>query len=179
MFAIIAIPFEAYAALPRPEHRWLLACLARYTDRAGECWPSMRQLAADARMSLSTVSRRLQEMADLAVFQRTRKGVGRYVYQLAEAYRPRWPGRVSQAKHRVSPGETPEQANPSKQKEGARTRARFARSGVSFGAIPDERSKWEPRLRSWRQSRFWLPLWGPRPDEAGYFAPVEVLEAAG
>src|SRR3954451_5943572 len=110
LFAIIAAPSEAYAALPRPEHRWLLTCLSRYADRTGACWPSMRQLAADARMSLSTVSRRLKEMADLAVFQRERKGVGRYVYQLAEAYRPRWPGRdqrrssgrVSRLKHRVS-----------------------------------------------------------------------------
>src|SRR3954447_421941 len=115
LFAIIAVPFEAYAALPRPEHRWLLTCLSRYADQAGVCWPSMRQLAADARMSLSTVCRRLSEMADLAVFQRTRKGVGRYVYQLAEAYRPRWPGRVSGPKHSVSQAETAGQAEPIKQ----------------------------------------------------------------
>ena len=33
------------------------------------------------------------------------------------------------------------------------------------------------RVRSWRESRFWLPLWGPKPSEPGCFAPVEVLEA--
>ena len=179
LFQIIAVPFDAFQALPSPQHRWLLTCLARYTDRAGECWPSMRQLAADARMSLSTVSRRLQEMADLAVFQRTRKGVGRYAYQLAEAYRPRWPGRVSGPKHRVSQAGTAGQAEPIKQTEGAPARQRFAKSGFSYGEIPDECVKWQARLRSWRQSRFWLPLWGPKPDQPGCFAPPDLLLKTG
>jgi hypothetical protein len=176
LFAIIAVPFDAFQALPRSEHRWLLTCLSRYADRAGACWPPMRQLAADARMSLSTVSRRLKEMADLSVFQRERKGVGRYVYRLAEAYRPRWPGRdpgrVSAVEHRVSQGETPEQVEPEKHQRGAPACRRFAKSGISYGELPDERIKWEARLRSWRQSRFWLPLWGPKPTEPGCFAPV-------
>ena len=179
MFAIIAVPFEAYAALPRPEHRWLLTCLSRYADQAGVCWPSMRQLAADARMSLSSVCRRLKEMADLSVFQRTRKGVRRYIYQLAEAYRPRWPrcsrGRVSAAKHRVSQGETPQQVEPTKIQGGARARQRFAQKDVSFGELPDEDIKWKARLRGWQQSRFWLPLWGPKPTEAGCFAPASLM----
>jgi DNA-binding transcriptional MocR family regulator len=72
VFQIIAVPFDAFQALPGPQHRWLLTCLARYTDRTGKCWPTMRQLAADARMSLSTVCRRLQEMADLAVIFQSR-----------------------------------------------------------------------------------------------------------
>ena len=59
-------------------------------------------------------------------------------------------------------------------KQGARKR-RFAKSGISFGEIPDERSKWEARLRSWRQSRFWLPLWGARPGEAGCMVPAALL----
>jgi DNA-binding transcriptional MocR family regulator len=176
LFAIIAVPFDAYAALPRPEHRWLLTCLSRYIDQAGAAFPSLRQLARDARMSLSTVSRRLKEMADLSVFQRTRKGAGRYCYVLAEAYRPRWPGRdpgrVSAEKHRISQAGTQE-ANPPKQaKGGAPARQRFAKLKVSFGELPDERSKWDARLRGWRKSRFWLPLWGPRPDQPGCFAPA-------
>ena len=145
MFSIIAVPFDAFQALPRAEHRWLATCLARYADRAGECWPTMRQLAADARMSLSTVCRRLGEMADLAVFHRERKGVGRYRYTLAEAYRPRWPGRVSGLKHRVSQGETPEQVEPTKQREGARARVRFAKSGKSFTEMPDPADRWQAR----------------------------------
>ena len=45
---------------------------------------------------------------------------------------------------------------------------------ISFGELPDERSKWEARLRSWRQSKFWLPLWGPQPDQPGCFAPASL-----
>ena len=47
---------------------------------------------------------------------------------------------------------------------------------MSFGEIPDEQARWQARLRSWRQSRFWLPLWGPKPTEPGCFAPAEVLQ---
>jgi len=176
LFQIIAVPFDAFQALPSPQHRWLLTCLARYANRAGTCWPTMRQLSQDARMSLSTVCRRLAEMADLDVFQRTRKGVGRYVYTLAEAYRPRWPGRVSGPKHGVSQAAIAGQAEPIKQRSEARGRARFGKSGISYGELIDDRSKWEARLRSWRQSRFWLPLWGPKPTEPGCFAPREVLQ---
>src|SRR5689334_22206452 len=93
MFAIVAVPFEAYAALPTSQHRWLLTCLSRYADKAGKAFPSLRQLARDARMSLSSVQRYMASMADLGVFQRERKPGGRYLYTLAEAYRPRWPGR--------------------------------------------------------------------------------------
>ena len=64
-------------------------------------------------------------------------------------------------------------------KKAGYAQARFARSGVSFSEIPDDRVKWEARLRSWRQFRFWLPLWGPKPGEAGCFAPPEVLFGAG
>ena len=47
---------------------------------------------------------------------------------------------------------------------------------VSFSELPDDRAKWQARLRSWRQSRFWLPLWGPKPGEAGCFAPAELSQ---
>jgi hypothetical protein len=42
--------------------------------------------------------------------------------------------------------------------------------------MPDERAKWEARLRSWRKSGFWLPSFGPAPTDAGCFAPVALLE---
>ena len=56
----------------------------------------------------------MTEMADLGVFQRKRQGIGRYLYTLAEAYRPRWPSKekcqqnqyVSTTEHRVSHAET-------------------------------------------------------------------------
>jgi hypothetical protein len=46
---------------------------------------------------------------------------------------------------------------------------------VSFGEIPDDRMKWEARLRSWRKSGFWLPNFGPRPNEPGCLAPPTLL----
>ena len=42
--------------------------------------------------------------------------------------------------------------------------------------MPDNRAKWEARLRSWRKSGFWLPSFGPKPTEPGCFAPAEVLQ---
>ena len=126
MFAIIAVPFEAHAALPRPEHRWLLTCFSRYVDCAGAAFPSLRQLAKDARMSLASVCRRMTELEQLAVFQRQRQPGGRYRYVLAEAYRPRWPGRsggrVSGQKQGVSQSETSRQVEPAKHKDGAPAR---------------------------------------------------------
>ncbi len=178
LFAIIAVPFDAFQALPRPEHRWLLTCFSRYVDRAGAAFPSLRQLARDARMSLASVCRRMAELEQLAVFQRQRKPGGRYHYVLADAYRPRWPGRdlgrVSGLKQGVSQGETSQQVDPAKHQEDARARRRFARKDVSLVELLDERSKWEARLRSWRRSHFWLPLWGPKPTEPGCFAPAEL-----
>src|SRR3954447_2949929 len=94
VFQIIAIPFDAFQALPCAKSRWLLTCFSRYVDKAGKAFPSLRQLAPDARMSLASVSRYMTAMERLGVFQRDRKAGGRYRYILAEAYRPRWPGRV-------------------------------------------------------------------------------------
>jgi hypothetical protein len=171
VFQIVAVPFDAYAALPSPTHRWLLTCLARYADREGKCWPSMRQLAEDARLSLASVCRYLQSMADLGVFHRIRRGVGRYVYTLAAAYVPRWPGRadrrVSAPQRGVSEAETQE-TNPAKQ---AFKQDRFA------GDLPE--APWQQRLESWRASRFWLAQWGPKPTESGCFAPAAALVGSG
>ncbi len=164
MFAVIAVPFDAYRQLPNSQHRWLLTCLARYADRDGKCWPSMRQLATDAKMSLATVCRYLASMAALGVFQRERKPGGRYCYRLVEAYVPRWPGRVPAPKRGVSEGGTQE-AKPPKQ---IFTR-RFAEE------LPVE--PWEQRVRSWRDSKFWLGIWGAKPNEPGCYAPVELLGA--
>jgi hypothetical protein len=158
VFQIVAVPFDAFQALPRAEHRWLLTCLARYADRAGKAFPSMRQLAADARMSLASVSRYLKAMADLGVFQRQRRPGGRYRYTLAESYQPRWPGRVSAEKRGVSEAGTQE-AKPDKHS----FKRRFAE------ILPGE--PWEQRLKSWRNSRFWLSQWGPKPNEPGCWAP--------
>ena len=165
MFQTVAIPFDAYRLLPNAQHRWLLTCLARYTDREGRCWPSMRQLASDAGMSLASVCRYLAAMHDLGVFQRVRRGVGRYVYTLSETYRPRWPGswkgRVPAPQRGVS-GTGTQEAKPAKQN-------RFAQD---FPEAP-----WQQRIDSWRNSRFWLPQWGPRPGDPGCWAPGVIAQA--
>jgi hypothetical protein len=122
----------------------------------------MRQLATDAKMSLATVCRYLASMAALGVFQRERKPGGRYCYRLVEAYVPRWPGRVPRVQLGVSKGGT-QQAKPAKHI----FKRRFAEE------LPVD--PWEQRLAHWRQSGFWLGMWGPKPNEAGCFAPVELL----
>jgi DNA-binding transcriptional MocR family regulator len=173
MFATIAVPFDAYRDLPTPQARWLMQCLARYADRDGRCWPNMRQLADDARMSLSTVCRRLKELAEAGVFHRERKGVGRYRYTLAEPYRLRWPGKaepsVSPAQAGVSHCETQE-AKPAKYAE--RSLARFA----GKEGLPRQ-TEWAPRLRGWLKSGFWLQAWGAKPNEPGCIVPLAELEA--
>jgi DNA-binding transcriptional MocR family regulator len=162
VFQIVAVPFDAFQALPQPAHRWLLTCFSRYVDRAGKAFPSLRQLARDARMSLASVSRYMTALERLGVFQRQRRPGGRYVYTLTVAYRPRWPGRVSAPQGGVSQTGT-QQAKPEKHLDKER-----------FAELTDDRRQWEARLRSWRNSggRFWNAFWGPRPDEAGCWAPA-------
>src|SRR3954451_1344492 len=171
LFSIIALPFDAYAALPCAKSRWLLTCLARYTNRAGEAWPTMRALAKDAAISLASVSRYLRSMAEAGVFQRERlPGGGRYRYTLAEPYRLRWPERVSRLQNRVPQAGTPEQARPEKHGE----RERFADRRVSYGELPDQTDRWKARIRGWVRSggQFWLADWGPRPTEPGCWVPL-------
>jgi len=167
VFQIVAIPFDAFQSLPCAKSRWLLTCLSRYVDRDGKAYPSLRQLARDARMSLSSVSRYMTAMEQLGVFQRQRQPGRRYVYTLAEAYRPRWPGRpkptVSAEKQAVSRVET-HKAKPDK----------YIEKTYEFDPI---RTQWNARLTSWRKTggRFWMPLWGPKPTEPGCYAPRELL----
>jgi len=160
VFQIVAIPFDAFQALPCAKSRWLLTCFSRYIDRAGKAFPSLRQLARDARMSLASVSRYMTALERLEVFQRQRRPGGRYVYTLAEAYRPRWPGGVPAGKRGVSRAGTQE-AKSTKQTYNQR---RFAEN------LPD--APWGPRLHGWEKRGFWLPQWGPKPNEAGCFAPI-------
>jgi len=164
MFATLHVPFDAYRDLPE-DCRWLVQCLARYADRQGKCWPTMRQLVGDVRRSLSTVCRRLKKLAEMGVFHRTRQGVGRYVYTLAEPYRLGWPKRVSAPQDRVSHVGTQE-ALPSKDKGKGR-----------FEGLVGE-SPWTQRLASWRRSGFWLVgQWGPAPNEPGCWVPAQCFTA--
>jgi DNA-binding transcriptional MocR family regulator len=173
VFQIVAIPFDAFQALPCAKSRWLLTCFSRYVDKAGKAFPNLRQLARDARMSLASVSRYMSKLAALGVFQRQRKPGKRYIYQLAEAYRPRWPGRprpAVPAPQPAVPHAATQQAKPEKQ---FREKGRHAES-------PDDSAQWRARLTAWRNSggRFWPSFAGPRPDEQGCFAPPALVQEA-
>src|SRR6478609_11661436 len=145
------------------------AMLVSFADRAGRCWPSIRKLAAFAGLSKSTVSRHLRDLVECGAITRRRRPGGVYDYQIDPRFLPHAP--VSHPRAEGVPRQAGQETDPPKQTREARKRARFAKSGISFGEISDDRAKWEARLRSWRQSQFWLPLWGPKPTEAGCFAP--------
>jgi len=159
-FATVAVPFDVYRELPSPQHRWLLICLARYADRDGRCWPSMRQLAKDARLSKSSVQRYLADLSRLECFSRSRRPGGRYVYQLAIEYRPGLHGRRTGV---------PTSSGPVPQKETQKA------VPIKHQEISDDSGKWEARLRGWQKRRMWLEWWGPRPNQPGCWAPASAI----
>jgi hypothetical protein len=166
-FQTVAVPFDSYRDLPSAQARWVLMALARYADRDGRCWPSMRQLAKDARMSLSSVCRHLNGLHRLGCFSRERRPGGRYHYTLIEPYRPGH-----------SPG----------RKMGVPTLRRGVPQVGTQQAIPfkhldslDDSAQWRARLNAWRQSggRFWNPFWGGKPGEHDCFIPAHLLAGLG
>jgi DNA-binding transcriptional ArsR family regulator len=175
MLAFVPVAFDIYRPL-KPRLRWAMQCLVSFADRAGRCFPSVRKLAAFAGLSKSAVSRHLRDLVECGVITRRRRLGGVYDYQIDPRFLPRAP--VSHSRAEGVPRQARQEIDPSKQTREARKRARFAKPRISFGEIPDDRAKWEARLRSWRQSRFWLPLWGPKPDQPGCFAPPMLLSAA-
>jgi DNA-binding transcriptional MocR family regulator len=172
MLAFVPVTLDLYRTVRRHLH-WTLQNLVSFADRTGRCFPSVRTLAAATGQPRSTVSRHLAQLAQEGVIARQRRPGGVYSYTIAGRFLPAMRGVSHQRKKGVPPPGREEQAG----KKTGYARARFANRGkVSFGEMPDERAKWQARLRSWRQSRFWLPLWGPKPTEPGCFAPAEVLQ---
>ena len=173
MLSFVPVHFAVYRPL-KPRLRWAMQCLVGYADHAGRCFPSIRTLVAATGTPRSTLSRHLaQQLEADGVIARQRRPGGVYRYVIASRFLPASRGVSHQRAKGVPPAGREEQAD--KKTEGARARERFAGSGKSFGEMPDDRAKWQARLRSWRQSRFWLPLWGPKPDEPGCFAPVSLM----
>ena len=165
MFKITAVPFDDYDALDVAEGpRWLLVRLARYADRTGLCFPSMRTLAAAAKKSLATVCRWLKRLFDLGCFTRTRKAGGRYVYVIAEPYRLRWREPRKRDKERVSPEQEAvsqrarQEADPPKHEESAR-----------------EDLKWRAALRRFFDEGLWVARHGPPPCDPACLAPSHLL----
>jgi len=170
LLSFVPVTLDLYRTVRRHLH-WTLQNLVAFANRTGKCFPSVRVLAAATGQPRSTVSRHLAQLAAEGVIARQRRPGGVYAYVIAARFLPAWRGVSHSREKGVPPPGREEQVD---KKIGAR--ARFAKSGVSFGEMVDDRAKWQARLRSWRQSRFWLPLWGPKPTEPGCFAPPEVLQ---
>jgi DNA-binding transcriptional MocR family regulator len=169
LLPFIPVTLDLYRTVRRHLH-WTLQNLVAFADRTGRCFPSVRTLAAATGQPRSTVSRHLAQLAAEGVIARQRRPGGVYAYVIAARFLPARRGLSHSREKGVPLAGTEEQAG---KKTGYAKR--FVRTGVSFGEMPDEQAKWEARLRSWRQSRFWLPLWGPKPTEAGCFVPSALL----
>jgi DNA-binding transcriptional MocR family regulator len=193
MLAFVPVAFDLYRPL-KPRLRWAMQCLVSFADGTGRCFPSIRKFARHAGISKSAAGRDLAELAVAGHITRKRRPGGVYIYRIDPRFLPQWPKRkVSQAKDRQivvasdqrshrSAGSVPTQGtkeNPDKKNQGwTRKRARFTKPGLSYGELSDETAKWRLRLRSWHKSRFWLPLWGPKPIEPGCMAPPTLLQIA-
>jgi DNA-binding transcriptional MocR family regulator len=171
MLAFVPVTLDLYRSVRRHLH-WTLQNLVAFADRTGRCFPSVRVLASVTGRPRSTVARHLAQLAGEGIITRQRRPGGVYAYVIASRFLPAARGVSHSRKSGVPPARTEEQVG----KKIGFARARFAKWEVSFGELPDERAKWEPRVRSWRQSRFWLPLWGPKPNEAGCFAPLALMQ---
>jgi DNA-binding transcriptional MocR family regulator len=171
LLSFVPVTLDLYRSVRRHLH-WTLQNLVAFADNAGKCWPSVRTLAARTGTPRTTVWRHLRQLAEDGVIMRQRRLGGVYAYVIDKAFLPAVRGLSHRRNQAVPPART-EEKPPKKTEALAR---RFVKREVSFSEMPDERAKWDARLRSWRQSRFWLPLWGPKPTEPGCFAPPEALQ---
>jgi DNA-binding transcriptional ArsR family regulator len=151
MLAFVPVAFDAYRPL-KPYLRWTLQCLVGFADRTGRCFPSVRKLAEVAGLSKSTAARHLTELAKVGVISRQRRLGGVYIYRIESRVLP-----VSHARRASVPRIRAEE-DPIKK--------------IPDSGLPNDQTRWQARVRSWKKSGFWLPQWGPKPGEAGCFAPV-------
>ena len=162
MFQITAVPFDEFDALDVPDGpRWLLVRLARYADREGQCFPSMRTLAAGARKSLATICRWLKQLYDKGCFTRSREKGRVYRYTLAEPYRLRW-------RERPKPGVSPAG-------EGVSQRARQEVEPTKDEESAREEMKWRAALRRFAEHGLWVARHGPPPGNPACQAPPHLL----
>jgi DNA-binding transcriptional MocR family regulator len=171
LLAFVPVTLDLYRSVRRHLH-WTLTNLISFADRSGRCFPSVRTLAAATGTPRSTIARHLAQLAANGVIARQRRPGGVYGYVIETCFLPAMRGVSHQRERGVPRMRTEEQAG----KKTGGARARFVKTAVSFGEIPDENAKWQARIRSWRQSRFWLPLWGPKPTEPGCFAPLALMQ---
>ena len=174
LLPFVPVTFDLYRPL-KPRLRWAMACLVGFADRAGKCWPSVRAFAAFAGISKSAAARHLAGLVEAGAIARKRRPGHGYEYEIAPQFLPRAP--VSHFRKEAVPLRAGQETDPRKQTERVRKRTQFAKPGVSYGEMPDERTKWQARLRGWRKSGFWLAQWGARPNEAGCIVPAALLQS--
>ena len=115
----------------------------RFADRTGRCFPSVRTLAKATGTPRSTVSRHLAQFAEDGVIARQRRPGGVYAYTIARRFLPAARGVSHRREKGVPPARTEEHQV---RKQGTRERDSPDQE-VSFGEIPDDRAKWQARLR--------------------------------
>jgi DNA-binding transcriptional ArsR family regulator len=156
----VPIRFDLYRTVPRHLH-WTLQNLIGFADTEGRCFPSVRLLSNVTGTPRSTVAYHLAQLAQLGIVARQRRPGGVYAYTIAARFLPGLSNRPAKP---IQPARTEE--NPVK-----KTGSRFGFTAAIDNGLP-RAVEWEPRLRAWGKSRFWLPQWGPKPSEAGCWAPL-------
>jgi DNA-binding transcriptional ArsR family regulator len=124
MLAFVPVAFDVYRPL-KPRLRWAMQCLVSFADRAGQCFPSVRKLAAFAGLSKSAVSRHLRDLVEAGVISRKRRPGRGYQYEIDARFLPRSP--VSHHRTEGVPRQAGQETEPEKQIERARRFARFAK----------------------------------------------------
>ena len=178
LFAIIAVPFDAFQALPRPEHRWLLTCFSRYVDRAGAAFPSLRQLAARrphvAGERLPAAWPRWRSSRCSSAQRKARRALRLRPGRSLSAALARRAAACFRAETGCFTGRNTKTSRATKQRK-ARERASDSLERMSASARCPTSAPSGRRGCGLAQSRFWLPLWGPKPTEPGCFAPPSLM----
>ena len=144
MLSFVPVTLDLYRTVRRHLH-WTLQNLVAFADRTGTVLPLRPHARCAPRDSPGARCPAIwRNWPQEGVIARQRRPGGVYAYVIAARFLPAQRGVSHQREKGVPPPGTEEQAG----KKTGYARARFAKSGVSFGEIPDERAKWEARLRS-------------------------------
>ena len=119
MLSFVPVTLDLYRTVRRHLH-WTLQNLVAFADRTGQCFPSVRTLAAATGQPRSTVSRHLAQLAQEGVIARQRRPGGVYALRHRGPL-PAGARGVSHREKRVS--HRREQKNRQVRKQGRATRA--------------------------------------------------------
>jgi hypothetical protein len=192
VFATVSIIWDAFADLSGAEFK-LMAAICRYTNRVGECSPSLRQLSLDTRSSKTATSRGMAALEERGCITRSRPRNGeRYVYTIAQRFLPVWPSQII-TEETVPMSEPPtvpiSEPSPKTVPISERTVPQRGTQQVSLLSkkLKDARARElrtarneeenQRRARDWVKTGFWLRdgTWGPRPDQPGCTLPPNLL----